>query len=60
MVIKISNKIVIAAVLAAGLAVIALAGSVYLMGFESVLAFLYEISLDIFEKFLRLPERKIV
>jgi hypothetical protein len=58
--INISNKIVLRTAIAAGLAIIALVGSVYIMGFENTLAFLYEIALDIFEKFLRLPERKIV
>ena len=60
MVIEINNKIVIGAAIAAGLAIIAFTGFVYAMGYENTLAFLYEVALDIFEKFLRLPERKVV
>ena len=58
--IKISNKIVTGTAIATALAVISLGGFVYVMGYENALAFLYELSLDIFEKLLRLPERKIV
>lgn len=60
MVIEVNNKIVMSVVIVAGLAVIFLAVIVFAIGFDNTLAFLYEFALDILEKFLRMPERKVV